>query len=164
MTAYPSKADKRRDDAERLRELGDEANRIAASLARLSAGMGLTAPASAADGLPDVDAQQVRALARDRRVREKFFPADLFADPAWDILLDLFQAELSQLRVTVSSLCAAAYVPPTTALRWIKMMTAQGFLVRRPDPHDSRRVFVELSDRSSTAMRRYFSEISNAKR
>jgi hypothetical protein len=30
--------------------------------------------------------------------------ADAFADPAWDMLLDLLQAEIAQLRVPVSSL------------------------------------------------------------
>ena len=75
------------------------------------------------------------------------------------MLLDLLQAELAQLRVPVSSLCIAAAVPATTALRWLKSMTSQGLFVRRADPHDGRRVFVELSPHASQAMRRYFGEI-----
>jgi hypothetical protein len=31
--------------------------------------------------------------------------------------------------------------------------------VRRADPHDGRRVFVELSSGASNAMRRYFAEV-----
>lgn len=98
-------------------------------------------------------------MIRARRLRGRFFPENLFADPAWDMLLDLLQAEIAQLRVPVSSLCIAAAVPATTAFRWLKSMTDQGIFVRRADPHDGRRVFVELSNEASIAMRRYFAEV-----
>ena len=75
------------------------------------------------------------------------------------MLLDLLQAEIAQLRVPVSSLCIAAAVPATTALRWLKTMTSQGLFLRRADPHDGRRVFVELSPQASMALRRYFAEV-----
>ena len=101
-------------------------------------------------------AATVRAVIQARRLREKFFPADLFADPAWDMMLDLLQAEIVGLRVQVSSLCIAAAVPPTTALRWLTSMVKQGLFVRRADPHDGRRVFVELSPDTSAALRHYF--------
>ena len=87
----------------------------------------------------------MRSVIRARRLRARFFAEELFADPAWDMLLDLLQAEIAQLRVPVSSLCIAAAVPATTALRWLKTMTEQGIFVRRADPHDGRRVFVELA-------------------
>ena len=78
------------------------------------------------------------------------------------MLLDLLQAEISHLRVPVSSLCIAAAVPATTALRWLKAMVAQGLFVRRADPHDGRRVFVELSPEASRALHRYFAEVDGA--
>ena len=88
--------------------------------------------------------------------------AELFADPAWDMLLDLLQAEIVQHRVPVSSLCIAAAVPATTALRWIKSMTDRGLLVRRDDPHDGRRVFIEMAPATSAGLRRYFQEVGMA--
>jgi DNA-binding MarR family transcriptional regulator len=96
---------------------------------------------------------------RARRLRARFFDEELFADPAWDMLLDLLQAEIAQHRVPVSSLCIAAAVPATTALRWIKTMTDSGLFNRRADPHDGRRVFIELAPAASLAMRRYFAEV-----
>jgi len=54
--------------------------------------------------------------------------------------------------VAVSSLCIAAAVPPTTALRWIKTLTDLGMFVRASDPSDRRRVFIELSDEVAGAM------------
>lgn len=150
-----------KDNAARLRQLSDEMGRIAATLARLSTGPGSPAvkPVEGKRETPDVDIETVRAVIRARRLRSRFFSEELFADPAWDMLLDLLQAEIAQLRVPVSSLCIAASVPATTALRWIKTMTEQGMFVRRADPHDGRRVFVELAPAASDAMRRYFTEV-----
>ena len=111
---------------------------------------------------PASPGSRIADIIRARSMRAKFFKAELFADPAWDMLLDLLQAEIAQLRVPVSSLCIAAAVPATTALRWLKNMTDRGLFVRRADPHDGRRVFVELSREASVAMRRYFAEAGKA--
>jgi DNA-binding MarR family transcriptional regulator len=98
------------------------------------------------------DLEFVRALLRARRLRDEHFPADLFADPAWDILLDLMAARLERKQVTVSSLCVAAAVPPTTALRWIGVLAERGLLVRAVDSTDRRRAFVDLSDAAARAL------------
>lgn len=146
----------------RLRQLSDEISRIAATLARLSTGPGqnpVEKPEPAAGDAPPVSLETVRQVIRARRLRARYFDEELFADPAWDMLLDLLQAEIAQHRVPVSSLCIAAAVPATTALRWIKSMTDTGLFKRRADPHDGRRVFVELAPKTSEALRRYFREI-----
>jgi DNA-binding MarR family transcriptional regulator len=101
-------------------------------------------------------AKAVRRLLRQRRMREQYFPADLFADPAWDMLLDLYAARLEHQPVSVSSLCIAAAVPATTALRWIKTMTDAGMFVRQSDPQDGRRIFIALADSASDALAGYF--------
>ena len=163
-TKRPSRvSDVGRDNAVRLRQLSDEMGRIAATLARLSSTPEESGPAvlrliEPAKDAPPLSVDVVRSVIRSRRLRARFFTEELFADPAWDMLLDLTQAELAQHRVPVSSLCIAAAVPATTALRWIKSMTDNGLFVRRADPHDGRRVFVELSPGASAAMRAYFAE------
>ena len=148
--------------ADRLRQLSDEVGRIAATLARLSTGPDAASRSTElppSGDAPEVSAEVVRSVIRARRLRTRYFPDDMFADPAWDMLLDLLQAEIAQLRVPVSSLCIAAAVPATTALRWLKTMTEQGVFIRRADPHDGRRVFVELAPDTSKALRRYFAEV-----
>jgi len=152
-----------RDSSEaRLRQLSDEISRIAATLARLSTGPGpspVERPEPAAGDAPPVSLEMLRQMIRARRLRARYFDEELFADPAWDMMLDLLQAEIAQHRVPVSSLCIAAAVPATTALRWIKSMTEAGLFRRRADPHDGRRVFVELAPEASDSLRRYFKEI-----
>lgn len=103
-----------------------------------------------------VTEQDVRALLKLRRNRDRFFDADIFADPAWDILLELYAAALGQLRVSVTSLCHAAAVPATTALRWINQLEEKGLIHRRDDPMDGRRHFLMLSHEGLGAMNAYF--------
>lgn len=100
--------------------------------------------------------KDVRALLQLRRNRDRFFGHDLFADPAWDILLELYAATLGQLRVSVTSLCHAAAVPATTALRWINQLEDRGLITRRDDPMDRRRQFLMLSKEGLGAMNGYF--------
>jgi hypothetical protein len=105
--------------------------------------------------MAEVPPAEVRKLVKARRLRDQFFGAGLFEDPAWDMLLDLYAAKLENSEVSVSSLCIAAAVAPTTALRWIGRLTDAGFLERHADPFDRRRAYLELSDRAADAMRRY---------
>ncbi len=99
-----------------LHRISDELADFAKTLARIAeqdedtAMIGLAEkpisfrPAPAAVMHPFIDAPAAHAslmspaLIREaiklRRLRDSYFPADLFADPAWDILLDLFAARL----------------------------------------------------------------------
>jgi DNA-binding transcriptional ArsR family regulator len=109
-----------------------------------------------------VDAAFVRSIIRARRLRDQYLRGGLFADPAWDMLLDLMAARQEGQRVAVSSLCIAAAVPATTALRWIKALTDQGLFVRSADPQDGRRVYIELSDQAAAAMGAYLATIQRS--
>ncbi|MEM6585498.1 MAG: MarR family transcriptional regulator [Pseudomonadota bacterium] len=101
----------------------------------------------------------VRQMIAGRQARARFFDAELFADPAWDMLLDLTAAHAENARVSVTSLCIAAAVPATTALRWLKQMVESGIFERVADESDRRRAFIELSESSMQAMARYFDHI-----
>ena len=101
----------------------------------------------------------IRRIIKARQTRNDFFDADLFADPAWDILLDLSAARAENRDVSVTSLCIAAGVPATTALRWIGQMVDAGLLERIADPNDRRRAYIALSDKTTDAMARYFDDV-----
>jgi DNA-binding MarR family transcriptional regulator/DNA-binding NarL/FixJ family response regulator len=156
-------------DAERrrLEHLHAEVARIAETLAGLARNGGAPVHVAAAAltggwGRPQVDAHDEATAAADirkaiqaRRMRDRFFDRALFADPAWDMLLDLYAAHLERARVSVSSLCIAAAVPPTTALRWIATMQEAGLFERQSDPFDKRRAFMTLTEKALAAMRGY---------
>ena len=141
-----------------LQQLSQEVGRIANILASMSdeeEGGEAAAKIAGEGDEPPVDAAFVRSLIRARRLRDQYFRGDLFADPAWDMLLDLMAARLEGNRVAVSSLCIAAAVPATTALRWIKALTDRGLFIRSADPEDGRRVYIELSDETARALTSY---------
>lgn len=150
-------------EAARLKRLHEEIGRIADLLARL--GRDAAPPSGLEDRRRDFRSEaddgmiapaEIRRAIRARRLRDQFFGDGLFEDPAWDMLLDLFAADLEGAQVSVSSLCIAAAVAPTTALRWIGRLTEAGLFDRLPDPADLRRAFLTLSPRARTAMRGYW--------
>ncbi|MFC3713815.1 winged helix DNA-binding protein [Sphingoaurantiacus capsulatus] len=124
--------------AESLAALGPPANSV-----RASDGMFVNVP------------DALRQVIKRRRAREICFSAGLFADPAWDILLDLTIARIERRDLSVTDVCIAAAVPQTTALRWIGTLERQGLVDRIPDPRDSRRVIVRLSAEGWSRMERY---------
>ena len=91
--------------------------------------------------------------------RMNYFPSGLFADPAWDMLLDLTHARLAGKHISVSSLCIASGVPATTALRRITDLVEKGLAVRIKDNNDGRRIFVELTDDGFARMIHYLEKI-----
>lgn len=142
----------------RLQQLSEEIGRIASLLATLSETEAIeAAPRHIPDEEGDhpVGPAEIRAVLRARRMRDRYFNGDFFADPALDMMLDLLAARLEGQRVAVSSLCIAAAVPPTTALRWIKLLSEHGLFVRSADPQDGRRVYIALSDEAAASLGAY---------
>lgn len=95
-----------------------------------------------------------------RRLREEMFGPGLFADPAWDILLDLYTAAARGESVQITSLAIAARVPHSTAIRWARIMTRVGIVVREKDPGDARRIHVSLSPEATALMADYLARLS----
>lgn len=94
----------------------------------------------------------VRDLIAMRRRRDALFGSDLFGEPAWDMLLELYLAEESHQPFMVSNLGASAGVPPTTALRWTGLLHEHGLIERRPDRRDGRRVLIVLTSKGRALM------------
>lgn len=89
-----------------------------------------------------------------RRRSKLLSAANLFADPAWFILLDLFVRQNGGLQTSVSSACHASFSPVTTALRHIAILTERNIIRRRYDLVDQRRVFLELTDETGAEIQR----------
>lgn len=138
-----------------LQRIGALARMLADELQRVGGAHIGALPAQAFDqdllpaGTRAATRQELAAAARRysklRRRREQYFQSDIFADPAWDIMIDLFAAGVEGRQVSISSACIAAAVPPTTALRWLSQLERERMIERVSDAKDRRRTFVRLT-------------------
>ena len=136
----------------------------------------LLAMAASLDKLPtdpaprrDIDDIAKGALARwakkqyrERGTRSQFFNEEIFREPAWDILLDLFVAGDEGKQVGVASACIASRVPPTTALRWLTVLIEARYIERHDSPGDRRVSIVSLTPFGRDQMAAYIVKMLKA--
>lgn len=104
-------------------------------------------------GGPRDAATAAEALLSARRTRGESLGSNLFADPAWDMLLSLFIAAERSEALSISRLCATAGVAQTTALRWLEQLEQSQLVMRSPDLADARRTLVSLAPEAREKMR-----------
>lgn len=95
-----------------------------------------------------------------RRLREEVIGRDLFCDPAWDILLDLYVALDREDRVQVTSVSSMAGVPPSTGRRWVRRLIERGFLEREKDPRDHRLTYLKLTQKGQEVMAAFMARLA----
>ncbi len=69
------------------------------------------------------------AILRFRRIRSEILPPELFAEPGWDMLLELFVADANGHRLTARDVSNRNRIPPTVLSRWLIHLTQIGFVV-----------------------------------
>jgi DNA-binding MarR family transcriptional regulator len=77
----------------------------------------------------DVGEDHIQSLLLARRARDELLGKDLFSDPAWDMLLELYAAELAHRAVTLRDLALATGTPPSAARRWLKALDEHGLIL-----------------------------------
>ncbi|MEH3039195.1 MAG: winged helix DNA-binding protein [Sphingomonas paucimobilis] len=105
-------------------------------------------------------ASYAEAVVKGRARIKRFLDADLFADPARDILLAVFAAEERGRTVSLTDCEHIAGIPATTTQRWVRTLVARGLLDRIEDPQDRRRTLLRLTARSRLAMLDYLEHVS----
>jgi hypothetical protein len=146
-------------DEEDLAGLATRLSYIAAALQRVAAD-GHPPYGARSKAYPFDDRAALCSLARHayalRRQRAAIFgSAELFGEPAWDILLDLYIAHAEGKQVSVSSACIGSGSPPTTGLRWLTVLADKGLIAREADDRDHRRIMVRLTEAGIAAMERF---------
>lgn len=139
-----------------LRMLGNQAMRLAADVAARQAQEAERSVFEALERDSDIWLVVAQDLYRERQRRREIFGDDLFGEPAWDLLLDLYIAEKTGTRTSVTAACLGANVPGTTALRYLQQLEERGLVLREGDRRDARRVFVRLSEAGYARMTDYF--------
>ncbi|MGV3511249.1 MAG: hypothetical protein ACO1OX_04505 [Novosphingobium sp.] len=90
--------------------------------------------------------QYAKEICAFRRKRGNWLPQDLFGEPAWDILLELFIMRMQGQSARVKTACIASGVPATTALRWINLLERKGLVSSYADTVDHRVRWICLND------------------
>ncbi len=95
-----------------------------------------------------------------RRARERSYP-NLFNDPSWDILIDLYASAGRNRLVSITSACLASVAPTSTALRHIDRLIAQNLIQRIEDARDRRRIYLTLTGRGLRLTEEFMLGLSN---
>lgn len=105
----------------------------------------------------DLALANARATMRRRLLRQQLLGApELFGDPAWEMLIDLFIHECERKPISVTSLCVTPSIPMSSAIRLCQKLCDANLIRRKPDLYDGRRVFIELNPDVSHRLRAYF--------
>ena len=102
-----------------------------------------------------------RRLLAQRAARLDHFPAELFHEPAWDMLLALYVASEERQTMNVKTLVATTNAPVTTSQRWIDHLHKLKLIDRIVDPMDRRRVEISLSDSGHRAVIGYLDRVDD---
>ncbi len=103
---------------------------------------------------------RANALLAERRLRRQHLPAELFHEPAWDMLLALFVAGEDPQPMNIKALVAMADAPVTTSQRWIEHLYKLRLIDRVIDPADRRRVEISLSAMGQDAVTSYLRAVT----
>jgi hypothetical protein len=98
-------------------------------------------------------AELAQSLHTARQRRAECLPGQLFAEPAWDILLKLFIAAVKDERITQAELCSAVGFRAEIGARWIAIVISQN-LAEKIDPADGSDAEVRLTCEGFWSVRR----------
>lgn len=107
----------------------------------------------------DTAVENAKTAMRRRLLRRQLIGSpELFGDPAWEMLVDLFIHQAENKNLSISSLCVTANMPMSSALRLVQKLCDAGILSRIADPIDGRRSIINLEPETAQRLRAYFSE------
>ena len=96
---------------------------------------------------------RTRRMIRTRAMRTELFDSSLFSDPAWDILLDLFLAELEDRKRSLVDLTESTHAPQSTVARWLVALENCDLVLTRNDETSSMDLDVKLTSGAVERMR-----------
>jgi hypothetical protein len=91
-----------------------------------------------------------------RNRRAKHIDASLFGEPAWDMLLTLFKAHLSQTDLTVEQVCKSGCPYETTSRRWLAVLVDHCLVEVTSDGRYELQRTVCLTERGKIGMTKSF--------
>lgn len=88
------------------------------------------------------------------RARDAIFGANLFSDPAWDLLLELYAAKLGGRRMTLQDVALAIDIPESTTARWATVLKERQLVMTDIEYDDPHRHWMVLTPEGASRMKR----------
>ena len=99
--------------------------------------------------------EQIQLLLRLRRAREPSLGRNLFSDPAWDVLLQLYAFHIRGCQVSVPELSLAIGTPESITARWITALQENGLVGCRQNKDQPSQLWVALTTAGAMKMKRF---------
>jgi DNA-binding MarR family transcriptional regulator len=97
-----------------------------------------------------------RIIFEMRNLRMRLFPASMFNEPAWDMLVALYiEREVS----AAADLARLTSTPVSTAMRWIEYLESHKLVTRESSPGDRRSHIIRLTDQARSNMKTLFTDV-----
>lgn len=122
---------------------------------------GLSAQGLRPTGLRESRSETAQRILRNRRMRsEHFTDSDLFGEPAWDVLLHLFQGHSNGRGLKIEIVTIASGLPTTSALRLFEVLEGKGLVFAYRDEDNAKQIYLRLSSRGLLEMGQYMDRIA----
>lgn len=105
---------------------------------------------------------RARHVKRLRQEQKRLFPAQIFRESSWDILLNCYVAELEGRHLCVKQLHADLDESNTAMLRRLADLERLGLIARSRDDQDGRRTNVRLTQSAVDLIRQFLERYDGA--
>lgn len=146
---------KRRNASEEARRRGDQQLHPLKQLKSMLLERGLRRPQKLTE-------DHILSLLFARRARDAVFGKDLFSDPAYDILLELYAAKLGERSMSLQEIAQAIETPTSTTRRWVAALEHRGLAESAVDQSDPARVLISLTPDGATKLEHLLNHWSSA--
>lgn len=98
----------------------------------------------------------------NRKARASFLGSEeIFGEPAWDLLLDLFVRQAANVTGKCEGGLSSFGIPTGTFMRWLNILENIGLVASHADPNDRSTLHVSLTPTGYEGMVRYLESISS---
>jgi len=101
----------------------------------------------------DITEDHILSILIVRRGRETVFGPNLFSEPAWDALLELYAAKLGRRSMSLDDVAKALDIPESTMARWIDVLTDRQLVETESDPIEPSRLWLRLTSEGEAKMK-----------
>lgn len=127
-------------------QIVDRAERITILANEIAENAAVISQESKHSSISSLAAQCVMLNAIVKRRDDAFNDQELFSQPVWEMLIQIFFLHLSGDNIPVSKICEDSHLPMSTARRWLQILERKSYIVLDAGIADSLDERIQLTD------------------